>query len=62
MERSYLKVLLPAMTILLNSMHLNAEIYSGVCGSVMNYTLDTETGELFITGSGAEVIGEVCSA
>ena len=52
MGKPYLKLLLAAMTILLNSMYINAEIYSGICGFVMNYTLNTETGELIITGSG----------
>lgn len=41
-----------AILALFLAMHLAAENYSGKCGADLNWTLDTETGVLDITGSG----------
>ena len=47
-----LKVLLVALWCLSVSVKSYAEVYSGSCGESVNWSLDTETGLLEITGSG----------
>ena len=47
-----LKVLLVALWSLSVSVKSYAEVYSGSCGESVNWSLDTETGLLEITGSG----------
>ena len=37
----------------LSALKINAEVYEGSCGTNVNYTLNTETGVLSITGTGA---------
>ena len=37
----------------LSALNINAEVYSGSCGTNVRYSLDTETGVLSITGIGA---------
>ena len=47
---------------LLSVLNISAEVYSGSCGTKVNYTLDTETGILSISGKGAmESYGYNCS-
>ena len=36
---------------ILNALNINAEIYNGICGENVNYSLNTETGLLSITGT-----------
>ena len=50
-----LKVLLVALWCLSVSVKSYAEVYSGSCGESVNWSLDTETGLLEITGSGEMV-------
>ena len=38
---------------ILSTLNINAEVYSGSCGTNVRYSLDTETGVLSITGIGA---------
>ena len=53
--KTIFKHLLAALMLLLGSVNMNAEVYSGNCGDNgdnVKWTLDTETGLLSITGSG----------
>ena len=52
MKKFYIKQLI-AIILLLCSMAASAETYSGSCGENANWSLDTETGVLEITGTGA---------
>ena len=52
MKKIYIKQLLTAI-LLLCSVVVNATVYSGTCGTNVNWSLDTETGVLEITGTGA---------
>ena len=37
---------------ILSALNINAEVYEGSCGTNVKYSLDTETGDLIITGTG----------
>ena len=47
------KLSLLLLICIISALSINAEIYSGSCGENVNYSLDTETGVLSITGTGA---------
>ena len=47
------KLSLLLLICIINALNINAEIYSGSCGTNVNYSLDTSTGVLSITGTGA---------
>lgn len=47
------KNLLLLLICILSAININAYVYEGSCGGNVSYTLDTETGVLRITGSGA---------
>ena len=38
---------------ILSALNINAEVYEGSCGTNVRYSLDTSTGLLSITGTGA---------
>ena len=38
---------------ILSALNINAEVYEGSCGTNVRYSLDTSTGVLIITGTGA---------
>ena len=52
MKKIYIKQLLTAILLLCSTV-VSAETYSGTCGTNVNWSLDTETGVLEITGTGA---------
>lgn len=52
MKRNYLFYWFAVLLLLFSSVQSYAEVYSGSCGKDVNWTLDTETGLLEITGSG----------
>ena len=47
------KITLLFFICILSALNINAEVYEGSCGSDVRYSLDTETGLLSITGTGA---------
>jgi hypothetical protein len=47
------KLFLFLLICILNALSINATVYSGSCGDNVKYSLDTETGVLSITGTGA---------
>ena len=51
MKKIYLKQLLAAILLLCSTV-VSAETYSGTCGENVNWSLDTETGVLNISGTG----------
>ena len=52
MKKIYIKQLLTAILLLCSTV-VSAGTYSGTCGTNVNWSLDTETGVLEITGTGA---------
>ena len=52
MKRNYLFYWFAVLLLLFTSARSYAEVYSGSCGESVNWSLDTETGLLEITGSG----------
>ena len=52
MKRNYLFFWFAALLLLFSPAQSYAEVYSGSCGESVNWSLDTETGLLEITGSG----------
>ena len=47
------KISLLLLICFLSALNINAEVYEGLCGDNVNYSLDTSTGLLSITGTGA---------
>ena len=47
------KLSLLLLICILSALSINATVYSGSCGDNVNYSLNTETGLLSITGTGA---------
>lgn len=52
MKRNYLFYWFAVLLLLFSPARSYAEVYSGTCGESVNWSLDTETGLLEITGSG----------
>ena len=52
MKRNYLFFWFAVLLLLFSPARSYAEVYSGTCGESVNWSLDTETGLLEITGSG----------
>ena len=52
MKRNYLFFWFAVLLLLFSPARSYAEVHSGTCGENVNWTLDTETGLLEITGSG----------
>ena len=67
MKRNYLFFWFAVLLLLFSPAQSYAEVYSGSCGESVNWSLDTETGLLEITGSGkmedyGYTLGSFCGA